>query len=71
MKKPASATSTWLKEAQQEQAIKVKVITDVVYTIFECKVHKVTIHYIIGSQTIANETPCWDCIRDANLKGKK
>jgi hypothetical protein len=70
VKKPASAASTWLKEAQEEQSIKAKVITDVVYTIFECKVHKVTIHYIKGSQTIENETPCWDCIRDANI-GKK
>jgi hypothetical protein len=41
---------------------------DVEYKVWHCKVHHITIHYLVKQDSISTETQCWDCIRDANNK---
>jgi hypothetical protein len=38
------------------------------YSIQLCKVHKITIHYLKRESEAAQETQCWDCIKEANDK---
>lgn len=43
-------------------------LPDKKYGVQHCKVHKITIHYIVTEESSFNESHCWDCVRDANDK---